>query len=395
MGRQLALKGGMVFTGIGDVVDGATVVVSDTRIVAIGFDASHEQDAHVVDASRRFIMAGFVDAHTHLALWAPAERGDFQTETPFWAVKAARVMLASGVTTVRDLGGVNHFDIALRDAIARGDVPGPRMLVSGKFIVPTGGHVHYWGREADGVEEVRKAVREQIHAGADVIKLMATGGAGNVGENPDRMHMRPEEIEVAVIEASEAGKPVAVHAHPAKAIRACAEAGVASVEHAKGLDAETIETVLKHDMWIVPTQAAYKRMADNIDNLPEPIVAIAQKVWEDKVPTVREAIKAGVKIGVGTDCSRHYPHSGFVGEMMAIADAGMTNEQVLLAATKGDAELLGLSDEIGTLETGKRADIVVLGGNPLEDLNNAWKVELIVQGGVALQPQDLLQVGSV
>ena len=395
MGRQLVLKGGTIFTGTGDVLEGATIAAEDGKIVDVGPEVPHQEHAEVVDASGKFVMAGFVDAHTHLALWAPVERDEFQTETAFWAARAAREMLASGVTTVRDVGGVNYFDIALRDAIARGEVPGPRMLVSGKFIEPTGGHVHYWAREADGVDEVRKAVREQIHAGVDVIKLMASGGAANIGENPDRMHMRPEEIEVAVIEASEAGRPVAVHAHPPKAIRACAEAGVTSVEHAKGLDAETIETVLKNGMWIVPTQAVYKRMADNIDNHPEAKAAIARKVWEDKVPTITEAIKAGVKVGVGTDCGRHYPHSGFVGEMLALADVGMTNEQVLLAATKGDAELLGLSDEIGTLEIGKRADMVILGGNPLEDLNHAWKVEVVVQGGVALRPEDLLRIGRV
>lgn len=395
MRRQLVLKGGLVFTGVGDLLYGTTIVVADGRIVDIGREAPHEVDANVVDASGKFVMAGFVDAHTHLALWSPVESGALQTETAFWAVKAASITLASGVTTVRDLGGVNHFDIALRDAIAQGAVPGPRMLVSGKFIVPTGGHVHYWGRVADGVEEVRKAVREQIHAGVDVIKLMVTGGAGNVGDNPERMHMRPGEIEVAVIEATEAGKSVAVHAHPGRAIRVCAEVGVTSVEHAKGLDAETIDVVLKHDMWIVPTQAAYKRMAENLDGLPEPIVAIAREVWEDKVPTAKEAIKAGVKIGVGTDSSRHYPHSGFVGEMIEIANAGMTNEQVLAAATKGNADLLGLAGEIGTLETGKRADLVVLGGNPLEDLNYARQVKLVVQGGVALKPEALLSAGGV
>jgi imidazolonepropionase-like amidohydrolase len=395
MSRQLILKGGTVFTGTGDVLEHGTVVSEHGRIVDIGIEVSHQQDAEVIDVGGKFVMAGFIDAHTHLALWAPVERNEFQPETAFWAARAAREMLASGVTTVRDVGAVNYFDISMRDAIAKGELPGPRMLVSGKFIEPTGGHVHYWAREADGVEEVRKAVREQIHAGADVIKLMASGGAANVGENPDRMHMRPEEIEVAVIEASEAGKPVAVHAHPAKAIQACAEAGVTSVEHAKGLDAETIEAVLRHDMWIVPTQAVYKRMAENIDNHAEEKAAIAQKVWEDKVPTITEAIKAGVKVGVGTDCGRHYPHSGFVGEMLCLADVGMSNEEVLLAATKGDAELLGLADEIGTLESGKRADMVVLGGNPLEDLNHAWKVETVVQGGVALLPADLLRVGVV
>lgn len=395
MGRQLVLTGGTVFTGTGDLLPDSAVLVSDGRIESVGPNVEHQPDAEVRDVTGKFVIAGFVDAHTHLTLWAPHERDEFQIETPFFGVRAAREMLASGVTTVRDVGGVNHFDIALRNAIAKGEVPGPRMLVSGKFIAPTGGHVHYWARRADGVDEVRKAVREQILAGVDVIKLMASGGSANVGENPDRMNMQKDEIEAAVVEAREAGKPVSVHAHPPKAIRVCAEAGVTSVEHAKGLDEETIETVLRHGMWIVPTQAVYKRLADNIDNYEESKVEIARKVWEEKVPTIKNAIKAGVKVGVGTDCGRHYPHSEFVGEMLALHDVGMTNEQVLLAATKGDAELLGLLDEIGTIESGKRADLVVLGANPLEDLRNAGKVDLVIQGGCALVPASLLQVGRV
>jgi imidazolonepropionase-like amidohydrolase len=385
----------MVFTGTGNLLPDGTVLISDGRIEIVGSDQAHQFDADVRDVTGKFVMAGLIDAHTHLTLWAPHERDEFQTETAFFGVRAAREMLASGVTTVRDVGGVNHFDIALRNAIAKGEVLGPRMLVAGKFIAPTGGHVHYWARRADGVEEVRKAVREQIAAHVDVIKLMASGGAANVGENPDRMNMQKEEIEAAVLEAREAGKPVSVHMHPAKGIRVCAEAGVTSVEHAKGLDPETIEIVLRHDMWVVPTQAVYQRMADNIDNLPIGKVEIARKVFEEKVPTVKNAIKAGVKIGVGSDCGRHFPHSGFIGEMLALHDVGMTNEQVLLAATKGNAELLGLLDQIGTIESGKRADLVVLGANPLEDLGNAGKVELVVQGGRALVPESLLQVGHV
>jgi imidazolonepropionase-like amidohydrolase len=395
MTRQLALIGGRVWTGTGRLHDAASVLLAEGRIVDIGHEVAHQPDAQVVDLRGRFVMPGFIDAHTHLALWAPHLQRDPAPATGFWAIRAAREMLASGVTTVRDLGGVNAVDIALRDAIAQGLVPGPRMLVSGKYIVPTGGHVHWWGRVADGVEEVRKAVREQIHAGVDVIKLMATGGAGSAGENPQRMHMRPEEIEAAVHEADEAGKPVAVHAHPARAIQACAEAGVTSVEHAMGLDAETIEVVLKHDMWVVPTQAAYKRMAENIDNLPESIVSIARGVYEAKVPTAQEAIKAGVRIGVGTDCSRHYPHTGYVGEMVALAEAGMSNEDVLLAATNGNAELLGLSDDIGTVEVGKRGDLVVLNADPLEDLNAAWDVHHVVQGGVLMVPTALQRSGEM
>jgi imidazolonepropionase-like amidohydrolase len=395
MSRQLVIEGGTVFTSTGETIHGGTVFIDDGVLAGVGPEVAHQPDAKVIDASGKFVMPGFIDAHTHLALWAPRESSDFQPETAFWAARAAREVLASGVTTVRDVGGVNFFDIALRNSIAKGEMPGPRMLVAGKFVEPTGGHVHYFGREADGVDEIRKAVREQLKAGVDVVKLMASGGAANVGENPDRMHLRPEELEAAVVEASEAGKPVSVHAHPPKAIRACAELGVTSVEHAKGLDDQTIEVVLKHGMWVVLTQAVYKRIAENVDGHPAGKVEIATKVWEEKLPTARAAVQAGVKIGIGTDCGRHYPHSGFVGEMLETRDLGLTNEQTLITATARNAELLGLSNEIGTLEVGKRGDVVILGGNPVEDLEQAWKVETVVQGGVPLIPADILRLGRV
>jgi imidazolonepropionase-like amidohydrolase len=391
----LILRDATVFTGTGDLLTNTSIEITDGTITKIGSIDDQPADAVVVDAGQRFVMAGFIDGHTHLALNAPLERDEFQLEAPFLAVRAARDKLLSGVTTVRDVGAIGHIDLYLRRAIQRGEVLGPRMIAAGKLVAPTGGHVHYWAREADGVDEVRKAVREQIRAGADLVKLMVTGGAANVGENPDRMHMQPEEIEVAVLETREAGKRVVVHALAGRAIRVASELGATSVEHAKDLDDETIEILLRNGTWVVPTQAVYKRLADNIDGFPEAKSEIARRVWNEKGPGLKRAVEAGVRIGVGTDCGRHFPHADFVSEMMYLVAAGMSNEGVLIAATKGNAEMTGIEDQIGTIEVGKRGDLIVLGGNPLDDLEHARDVQVIVHGGTVINPAEVRRLGTV
>ena len=393
---ELLIRNATVFTGTGDLFPRASVLVSDGRIAAVGPDVQAPDGASQHDASGQFMMAGFIDAHTHLALASPLQRPDLQIETFYWAVHAARQKLATGVTTVRDIGGNSHADLALRDAIRRGQVPGPRMVAAGKFVVATGGHGHYWGRVADGPDEVRKAVREQVKAGADFIKLMLSGGAANVGERPtEHMQFQPEEIKVAVLEATEAGRRVAAHAHPRKAVRAAAELGIWSIEHATGMDDAAIEAILKNDVWVVPTQAVYRRIASNVDGHPAEVALIAQRVWEQKLPYLERAVEAGVKIGVGTDCCPYFPFDDFVSELVELQEVGMTAEQALLAATRGNASLMGLEAEIGTIEPGKMADLVLLGGNPLESMQHARDVRKVIQGGVMFDPSEVLKTGRL
>ncbi len=385
----LFIRGATVFTGAGETLQHGAVLVDGPLIAGVGADLACPADAQVVDADGGFLMAGFIDAHSHLALPDVPERPEPHPDTPFLAARAAREKLASGVTTVRDVAGNNHVDIALKRAIERGDVQGPRMLVAGKAISATGGHIHYWTREADGPAEVRKAVREQVKAGADLIKLMLSGGSANVGERPDRLQMQPDEIRAAVEEAGEAGRKVAAHAHPSRAIRIAAEAGVASIEHGALLDDEAIEALVRRDVYLVPTQAVYQRIADNVDGWEVEKAEISRRLMERKVPALRRAIEAGVRIGVGTDSGRHFPAGGIAAEMACLLQAGMAVEAVLLATTRGNAERLGLSDEIGTLEPGKRADLVLLDGSPLEDMARAGAVRLVVQGGRRLYPEAL------
>lgn len=389
---DIVIDGATVFTATGALLEDSFVLVADGRIAAAGRDVPHPPGATVVDAAGQFLMPGFIDAHCHLTYALVPERPEPHPDVPFLGARAARLQLASGVTTVRDLGGNNYVDLALGRAIERGDVPGPHVVAAGKAIASTGGHVHYWAREADGPDEIRKAVREQVRAGAEVIKLMVSGGAANVGERPDAMQLQPDELRAAVREANEAGRKVAMHAHPSRAIQAAVQAGAASIEHGMGLDDAAIEAVLEHDVWVVPTQAVYRRIADNVDGWPRAKADIAKRILESKVPNLRRAVEAGVKIGVGTDPGRHLPHGEIVGEMLALQEAGLTPEQVLFAATRGNAELLGLSDEIGTIEVGKRADLVLLAADPRDDLEHARHVRGIVVHGRIWSPEALQSV---
>jgi imidazolonepropionase-like amidohydrolase len=203
------------------------------------------------------------------------------------------------------------------------------------------------------------------------------------------MQLQPDEIQAAVLEAREAGRRVAAHAHPARAIRVAAEAGVVSIEHGALLDDEAIEALVRCGTYLVPTQAVYQRIADNVDGWPAGKAEVAQGIMAEKVPTLRRAIQAGVKIGVGTDSGRHFPAGAIADEVLALAGAGLSPEQALLAATRGNAELLGLQDEVGTVEVGKRADLVLLGGDPLADLGHLKDVRLVVLNGRPLDPRAL------
>ncbi len=394
-GPSVIIRAATVFTGVGSVLTRTDVHMSGGRITAVGSQLPPIDGALTIDGTGRFVSPGLIDAHTHLASVKTPERPEPHPDVPFMAARGARDKLASGVTTVRDLGGNNHVDLALERAIERGDVPGPRMIAAGKVIASTGGHIHYWAREADGPAQIRQAVREQIKAGAKVIKLMLSGGGADTGERPDLMQMRADEVQEAVATAADAGRRVVCHVHPSRGIRMAAEAGVASVEHTMGLDDEAIEALLKHGTWVVPTQAVYARIASNIDGWPQAKAELSRRILEAKTPTLHRAIRAGVKIAVGTDSSgRHLPHDEIASEMLALETAGMTREQVLLAATKGNAELLGILSETGTVEVGKRADLAIFDADPLADLRAIRSVRYVVRDG-SIYESSTLRTGTV
>ncbi|MBX3578913.1 MAG: amidohydrolase family protein [Rhizobiaceae bacterium] len=391
----LIVRNGTVFdgrstTGPSDIVivDG---LISDVRANA----ASSYRDARVIDADGAFVMPGFIDAHTHLALAPVPERKGDHPSAFFTAVRQARIKLASGVTTVRDVGGINHIDIELKKAIRRGDVFGPRMLTAGRFLAPTGGHVHYFSEEVDGADNVRRAAREQLKAGADLIKIMVSGGASNLSEPPERLYMREDEIAAAVYEAHAAGRKVAAHVHPARGIALCARQGVNTIEHGAWIDDEAIDAMLAAGTSLIPTHAVYHYMANASDPRYAELAPVAHAITIEKSERLRHAIDRGIRIGVGTDCGRHFPYDAYVDELQQLCRVGMSEEDVLRAATAVNAEILGIGDKVGTLEPGKAGDAIVIDGNPLDDISHAGKVRTVIQGGVVLEPATLLAHGVV
>lgn len=385
----LFIADAVIFTGTERGVFPGHVLVRDGLIEALGPDVARPADAEVLDAGGGFLMAGLIDAHTHLALPPVPERPEPHPDVPFHAVRAARTTLASGVTTVRDVGGNNHVDLALKRAIARGDTPGPRVIASGQAIVPTGGHIHYFCAEADGPDAVTAAARRQIKAGADWIKLMISGGIANIEEQPDELAFTAEEIAAAVNAAAARGRRVAVHAYPARAIRVACEVGVATIEHAVDMDEEAIDAIRRAGAAIVPTHAVYEHMAENRSGRYPQLAPIAQRVLARKTAPLEAAIAAGVTVGVGTDCGRHYPYDGIAREMELLEAAGMSREGVLLAATRGNAEILGIAARVGTLVPGMAADIILLGASPLEGLAALRGIHRVIQAGTVHDPATL------
>lgn len=385
MTAHLIIRNCTVWTGTGRVLPGQDVTVTAGHIERIeeadGSPAAEHTEQ--VDFAGGWLLPGLTDLHSHLTLDRSApEQNTLNLPSVFAAAQAAQETLAAGVTRCRDVGGHQHVDVALRNAIENGQVPGPRLQVAGKPIVATGGHIWYFGREADGPAEVTKAVREQVKAGADLIKVMLTGGSANVGERPDRMQLNSDELAAAADTAAEAGLPLAVHAHSGAAVRAAAEAGATTVEHGALLDDDGIEALLETGCALVPTQAVYRRLGDNVDGWDPRKAAAAAALFDTKQETLAKAIAAGVRIGVGTDSGRHFPHGQAVAEMVELVEAGMSTEDVLLAATRGNAELIGAPESAaGIVAEGQVADLVGVHGDPREDLRRLTRPALVVARG--------------
>lgn len=367
-----------------EAVTGHDLLIEDGTVVAVEptATASPRENERRVSVDGGWVVPGLIDAHSHLTLHVEAPEVDaFYPPSPFLSARAAQQTLAGGVTTCRDLGGHQHVDLELRDAIERGDVPGPRILAAGKPIVATGGHIHYFGRPVDGPYEARKAVREQIGAGADLIKIMLTGGSANVDERPDAMQLRPDEIEALVTEAQAVDVPVAVHAHSSAAVVLAVGLGVTSVEHAALLDDDGIEALRNSDTVLVPTQAVYRRIADNVDGWGARIAENATRLYQSKIDSLARALRAGVRIGVGSDSGRHFPHGQILPELLALTEAGLDNTAALRAATVANADLLGLGGTVGVLHPGASADLLLATGDPRDDLRHLRSPSLVLARG--------------
>lgn len=382
---MIAIKNGEVFIPEGKLVK-STVLITGGVISAVGERVEVPPEAKVINASGKTVFPGLIDLHTHLTIYedpwllsAGAEgkavlRGAF----------LARQALRAGITTMRDMGGYRYVDIDLRNAINAKLVSGPRLLCAGKVVATTGGHIYYVAREADGPAEVRKAAREQLKAGADFIKVMCSGGVERVNESINAVQLTSDEIRAAVEIAADHGTVVAAHAHPTRAIKEAVKAGVASIEHGSLLDEETAEIMAEKKAFLVPTFSVYAAIAKlGLGEISER----SKAVFEAKKKTFELALKKGVPWGIGTDSGAFSPISSIIDEMVLTHEIGVSVAEVLQRATAINAELLGLKDT-GKIEAGKRADLIIMQGNPLQNLEALKNVEITICNGMLYDWQD-------
>ncbi len=404
---QTYLHCGRILPMNGEAILNATIVVEGNKIARIipGFSRI-PAGAEGIDLKNKTVLPGLIDCHVHLE-WEQSRNlyNERYTLNPadiaFRAAVYARRTLAIGFTTVRDLGGTG-VNIALRNAINAGWVEGPRILTAGRSLSITGGHSDVttgakWdlfdppGPEmgmADGPDECRAAVREQLKLGADCIKVCATGGVLSLARDGTLPHYAEDELSTIVKTARDLGMDVAAHAHGDEGMRRAVEAGVVSIEHGTFMSDATMEAMIKHGTYLVPTLTAGKAVSDSAQYakgfFPEIVRKKGIEICPQLMATAGKAYKKGVKIAFGTD-SGVYPHGKNNLEFGLMAEAGMSNADILRAATLDAATLLRMNDRIGSLEPGKLADIVAVEGNPLEDIRAMMKVVFVMKDGKVVQ----------
>ena len=385
-----------------------TLVVEKGRVVAVqpGYTVGSGLD-QVIDLKNKTVLPGLIDCHVHLE--GETSKDGFLkelTENPadvaFGSLDHARKTLLAGFTTVRDLGG-SGVNVALRNAVNRGQVVGPRIFTAGRAISGTGGHMDPTNGyrqdlmglpgPADGVangpDQCRQAVREQYKRGADLIKIASTGGVLSVAKDGSSAQMTEEEIKAVVETARDLGLPVACHAHGAEGMKRAIRAGVNSIEHGTLMDDETMKLMKKFGTWYVPTITAGKSVADSakIPNYYPPLVTPkALSIGPKLQSTFGRAYKAGVKIAFGTDASV-YRHGVNALEFEYMVEAGMPAYEALRAATVSAAELLGQTENLGTLEAGKLADVVAVDGDPTQDIKAMQRVRFVMKQGVVYRQE--------
>jgi len=394
---RTVFRGGSVFDGTGGDPRPADVTVEDGRIVDVGQGLDGDE---AVDITGRTLLPGLFDCHVHVVLshvdaWRVAN-------TPFSyqfyeAARNLRSTLRIGITSIRDAGGA---DLGIKQAVTDGLIPGPRMQISLAMLSQTGGHGDDWlvsgatvpllaehpgvpSGIVDGPDEMRRKVRQLHRMGADVIKVATSGGVLSPRDNPAQAHFRPAELAVLVEEATAAGMFVMAHAQAADGIKNAVRAGIRSIEHGIYLDDEGLELMLEHGTWLVPTLVAPQGVIDAAEagtTFSPGVLEKARAVVDVHRAAVRRAIHAGVRIAMGTD-SGVTPHGRNLRELALMADLGMAPGRVLEAATRNAAQLLGVDGDLGTIEPGKLADLVVVGGDPYAFDTLAERIEGVWVGG--------------
>jgi imidazolonepropionase-like amidohydrolase len=400
--------GRLVDSDAGAVLVDQVILIRDNKIEQVGKSLAVPSGAKIIDLSNMTVLPGLIDCHTHVADGhSDGEPFNVLRKTAsqivLESVTNARKMLDSGFTTVRDVGTYRALnDIALRDAIARGDVPGPRMFVAGAYITITGGagamtgqapdiqlpwDLHYG--EANSPWEVRQRIRQLAHDGVDLIKVLSTGAVLTHGSNPSSLEFTPEELNAAVDEASHFGLRVAVHAHAAQGIKNAILAGSASIEHAEMVDDEGIALAIKHgtyfDMDIYDEECIQE--GGKKGTTPADFLQHDAELGQLQRDNFRKSLKAGVKMAFGTDAGV-CPYGTSGKQFAYMVKYGMTPMQAIQAATTNAADLLGHSKEVGSIKPGKYADLIAVSADPLKDVSVLEHVDFVMKDGtVYKQPK--------
>jgi imidazolonepropionase-like amidohydrolase len=405
----IVLKAARMFDGKAKaLVTNGVVIVQGSTITDAGSNLPIPSGAQVIDLGDATLSPGFMDAHTHVTFDFTGNFNDRRlkllelnvSEHALNAVPNARATIEAGFTTVRDLGsrfgGSHEFvDVALRNAIAKGIIIGPRMLVATYGIGATGGHFDdtagfrdfLFGREpdyadgiADGPDAIRKAVRFQVKNGADVIKAAVSGGVLSMTDEVDTPQFTPAEMAALVDETHRLRKKIAVHCHGDQAAKEAIEAGVDSIEHGSFLKPETLQLMKAKGTYLVPTLMASEWIMSKIDAYPAVLQAKAKAATAARSDMFRNAVKFGVKIGFGTDAAV-YPHGQNAKEFKLMVDLSLPAIEALRAATSADADLFGIAQKVGTIEKGKLADIIAIPGDPTTDITATERVSFVMKEG--------------
>ncbi len=383
--------GGAIFDGENEPESGRGVLVADGTVKRIAPAGEFDGFAGPkVDTKGATLLPGLIDCHVHVCLGAEADPGTAadklsEAQLTLKALARAQASLRGGVTAIRDCGGKQFIDIAVRDAMRQGMFDGPSMRASGQVICMTGGHGNRMGRVADGKEEVVKAVREQIQAGADQIKVMATGGVMTPGVNPEDAHYSAEEMAACIAEAGRFHRRTASHAQGAEGILNAVRGGITSIEHGIFMTDRCIEEMLERGVYLVPTLSAVRHIIENKDQgIPAWAVEKSERVYERHVDSFRRFHDAGGLIAMGTDAGTPFNrHGDNARELGYMVDCGMTPLEALRSSTSRAADLVDLPGE-GRIREGGAADFLVVDGDPFSDITRAARTEhhrAVVKGG--------------
>jgi len=406
--EPVALVADRIIDGISKAaLTNSAIIVDGDTIVSVGSRNSIPVGTPIIDLGDATLMPGMIDAHAHPLLTTGDYQGNHLNQSSAYkALRAAaflQELLRAGWTGIRVAGDgdVYYGDVAIRQSIEDGAIVGPRMAIAGHYISITGGggDVNYMSPEqtiiadglvVDGVDEIRRAVRNEIKYGSDWIKVLATGAYLSVGDSPKNVSFSPEEFQALIDEANRQNVPVMSHAHATAGIKQSVLAGVRSIEHGTFLDDEVIDLMVEHGTWLIPT-IYIGDYYDDEGTLRENernsyYIEHERPTW---IEWLTKAHRKGVKIGVGVDFGgQGYSAHVFAREFATLTEIGMSNMQAILAGTRVNAELLGWDDKLGTLEAGKLADIIAIPGNPLDDITLLETVSFVMLGGEIIKSPD-------